>query len=63
MIDVKLSRDELNVLLFALNNMSHSDEAIYEQKGLSMSALYNKIYSFWETSPLTNSPNYPTLLE
>jgi len=48
MIDVKLTKDELNVLLFALNNMSHSDEAIYEREGLSMSALYNKVYSAWE---------------
>lgn len=48
MIDVKFTKEELNVLLFALNNMSHSDEAIYEQKGLSVSALYNKVYSAWE---------------
>jgi len=48
MIDVKLTKDELNVLLFALNNMSLHDEEDYETKGVSISALYNKVYSAWE---------------
>jgi len=48
MTEVKLSKEELNVLLFAINSMSLSEEEDYEKQGVSMSALYNKIYSAWE---------------
>ena len=48
MIEVKFSREELNVLLFSLNNMSLRDEEDYENNGVSVCALYNKIYSAWE---------------
>lgn len=50
MIDVKLNRDELNVLLFALNSISLRDEEKFNQNGVSVSSLYNKIYSSWELS-------------
>jgi len=48
MTEVHLSKEELNVLLFAINNMSLHDEEVYDKKGISVSALYNKIYSAWE---------------
>ncbi len=50
MVEIKLSREELNVLLFSINNISLYDEEDFEKRGTSISALYNKIYSAWELS-------------
>ena len=55
MIELKFSKEELNVLLFAINSMSLHEEEDYEKQGVSISSLYNKIYSAWELAPLTNS--------
>jgi hypothetical protein len=49
MIDVKLTQDELNVLMFSLNNMGLDDEEYFVKQGVSVSGLYNKIYTAWET--------------
>lgn len=48
MIEVKLTKDELNVLMFSLNNLGYRDEEDFVQQGVSVSALYNKIYTAWE---------------
>ena len=48
MNDLKLNRNELNVLIYALNNMSLQEEIKFEKQGVSVSTTYNKIYSLWE---------------
>jgi hypothetical protein len=48
MIEVKLTKDELNVLMFSLNNMGLVDEEDFVKQGVSVSGLYNKIYTAWE---------------
>ena len=42
---MKLNYDEVNVLIFALNNMSYLEEKKIEGQGVSVSELYNKIYA------------------
>jgi hypothetical protein len=48
MIEVKLTKDELNVLMFSLNNMGLVDEEDFVKQGVSVFGLYNKIYTAWE---------------
>jgi hypothetical protein len=48
MNDLKLNRNELNVLIYALNNMNLQEEIKFEKQGVSVSTTYNKIYSLWE---------------
>ena len=48
MNDLKLNRNDLNVLIYALNNMSLQEEIKFEKQGVSVSTTYNKIYSLWE---------------
>jgi hypothetical protein len=45
MSKMKLNYDEVNVLIFALNNMSYLEEKKFEGQGVSVSELYNKIYA------------------
>jgi hypothetical protein len=49
MSNIKINCDEANVLIFALNNVSYLDEQKFEGEGVSVSELYNKIYTVWET--------------
>ena len=49
MYNVALTREELNVLMFALNNMSLIDEDDFEKNGVSIGTLYNKICTAWES--------------
>lgn len=49
MYDLKVTKSELNVLLFALNNMSLVDEAQFEEDGVSIGTLYNKVYVGWKS--------------
>jgi hypothetical protein len=55
---MKLNYDEVNVLIFALNNMSYLDEQKFEDQGVSVSELYNKIYgqseSLWTPEQLAH---------
>ena len=55
MIEVKLTKDELNVLMFSLNNLGYRDEEDFVQQGVSVSGLYNKIYTAWEQLSDQNS--------
>jgi hypothetical protein len=48
MSNIKINCDEANVLIFALNNVSYLDEQKFEGEGVSVSELYNKIYTVWE---------------
>lgn len=48
LIDIKLSKEELNVLMFSLNNIGLIDEEDFVKQGVSVAGLYNKIYSSWE---------------
>ena len=58
MSKMKLNYDEVNVLIFALNNMSYLDEQKFEDQGVSVSELYNKIYgqseSLWTPEQLAH---------
>jgi hypothetical protein len=47
---VQLDRNELSVLITALNNLSHHDESVIEEStSVSISDLYSKIYHSWES--------------
>jgi len=48
MNEVKLTKNELNVLMFSLNNLGLIDEEDFIKQGVSVSGLYNKIYAAWE---------------
>jgi len=48
--NVQLSKKELSVLIHALNTLSSRDEKLFENGGISVSSLYNKLYSIWEQS-------------
>jgi len=47
-MNINLSREELDVLLFSLQSLSYDDEMKLTESLTSVSALYNKIYSVWE---------------
>ncbi len=47
---VRLNRKELSILIAALNNLSHHDEATLEEStSVSIAGLYNKLYTVWES--------------
>jgi hypothetical protein len=47
---VRLNRKELSIILAALNNLSRHDETTLEEStNISISSLYNKIYTIWES--------------
>lgn len=45
---IDLSKKELSVLIHALNVINSRDEKAFKDAGVSVSDLYNKIYSIWE---------------
>jgi len=47
-MNINLSREELDVLLFSLQSLSYDDEMKLTERLTSVSALYNKLYSVWE---------------
>jgi hypothetical protein len=48
MNELKLTRNELNVLIYALNNMNYQEEYNFKKQGVSVSEVYDKIYTLWE---------------
>jgi hypothetical protein len=49
MNELKLNRNELNVLIYALNSMNLQEELQFEKQGVSVLTIYNKIYTLWES--------------
>ena len=45
---MKLSENELNILMASLNSLDLTEELTLAQTYGSVSALYNKLYSEWE---------------
>lgn len=48
MNELKLTRNELNVLIYALNRMTFNEEIKFERQGVSVPQTYSKIYTVWE---------------
>jgi hypothetical protein len=47
---IRLNRKELSILIASLNNLSRHDESTLEEStGISISGLYNKLYTVWES--------------
>ncbi len=49
MKELKLNRNELNVLIYALNRMNLHEELQFEKQGISVPQTYSKIYTLWES--------------
>jgi hypothetical protein len=49
MNELKLTRNELNVLIYALNLINIQEELQFEKQGVSVPQTYNKIYTVWES--------------
>jgi len=47
-INVNLNVYEVGIVLSALQNLTISDERMIAREYGSVSALYNKLYSYWE---------------
>lgn len=45
---LKLTRNELNVLIYALNSMNYQEEHNFKKQGVSVPEVYDKIYTLWE---------------
>lgn len=45
---IRLNVDEMNIIMYSLNNLSLSEENRLTKEHGSVSALYSKIYSAWE---------------
>jgi hypothetical protein len=48
MNELKLTRNELNVLIYALNSMNYQEEYNFKKQGVSVPEVYDKIYTLWE---------------
>lgn len=48
MNELKLTRNELNILIYALNRMTFNEELQFERQGVSVPQTYSKIYTVWE---------------
>jgi hypothetical protein len=48
MNELKLTRNELNVLIYALNSMNYQEELNFKKHGVSVPEVYDKIYTLWE---------------
>jgi hypothetical protein len=47
-ISVSLNAHEMGILLYAIQNLENIDEIRLSREFGSASALYNKLYSYWE---------------
>ncbi len=47
-VQMGLTKEELGVLLLALNSIDPDDERDYMKKGVCICKLYHKIYEAWE---------------
>ena len=47
-VQVKLNKNELTALIFALNYMSKPNEVYLQQNYTDVNRLYNKLFSFYE---------------
>lgn len=45
---MNLNKQELQVLLASLNNLTKYDEQVLSEEYTSVSSLYNKLYTEWE---------------
>lgn len=48
-MNINLNNQELEVLISSLQLLSKNEENKLNRDGVSVAALYNKIYSSWET--------------
>jgi len=48
-MNIQLNNQELEVLISSLQLLSKNEESKLNSDEVSVAALYNKIYSFWES--------------